>query len=61
MKCWQKRGSFGEKLSKIGCELLKRGFNGWEAESELKKGVDGWERVEKGGQYIYLRTPVTVF
>ena len=37
-----KKGSFGEKLSKIGCELV-RGVNGWGLN---KDGVNGWQRVE---------------
>ena len=48
MKCCQKIGSFGERLSKIGPELLKWGFIGWEqakkggsmGESELIKWVN---------------------
>ena len=46
-KCCHKKGSFGEKLSKIGCELFEReSFGKSESkresigESELKKGVN---------------------
>ena len=46
-----KRGSFSEILSKIGCELLKRGGH-WVRASQ-KRGSMGESELRKGGQCVH--------
>ena len=46
-----KRGSFCEKLSKIDCELLKRGGH-WVRASQ-KRGSMGESELKKGGQCVH--------